>query len=83
MKVSQLASTVHEHMAQMAAQNSSHTSVMARVTALEAKIASLGSASGQLDPTLMGQRLADMEKQVVKLSARCVELEEAQTKLSH
>ena len=61
----------------MAAQHSSHTSALARVTVLEVKIASLGSAAGQLDPTSMGQRLSDMEKQVVKLSARYVELEEA------
>ena len=54
---------------------------MDRVAALEAQLASFGAASGQLPSSKWGTRVADLEKQMVKLSAKCTALEEAQAGL--
>ena len=53
----------------MEAQSASQKSVLQRVAALEASIASVRAASDQLETSKWGSRVTALEKQVVKLSA--------------
>ena len=45
-------------------------------------MASVGAASDQLEASKWGSRVNALEKQMVKLSAQCAELEDNQAKLS-